>query len=216
MMTVVPEETTMILICDGCGDTAVSAAIVLPDAEVVWTLVSDHGWSGSPFATGPHRCPRCTPLPGHDGIPLGVDDLDAPAPAPAATAPRSASDALRAALDRAVERNGRLAVDLSGIGQIAASDLGLLVRARQDARQRGVVLCLVAPPVSCSPSCTPCAWTARSRSPTASPRPSGPRPGSSVDSASRSDDRASVPHGMPRPGRGLGWPPGEHAACRRR
>ncbi|RKN47839.1 STAS domain-containing protein [Micromonospora endolithica] len=142
-MTVVPEENTMILICDGCGDTAASAAVVLPDAEVVWTLVSDHGWSGSPFATGPHRCTRCTPLPGADGMPLGVDDLDGPDVV--GTAPRSASDALRDALARSVERDGRMAVDLTGVDQIATTDLGLLVRARQEARQRGVVLWLVAP-----------------------------------------------------------------------
>lgn len=62
-MTVVPDDEAMRLICDGCGETVAGPAPVLPDAEVVWMFVSDHGWSGSPFATGPHRCPRCDLAP---------------------------------------------------------------------------------------------------------------------------------------------------------
>ncbi|WP_434971562.1 STAS domain-containing protein [Micromonospora peucetia] len=61
-MTVVPDEHLMTLICDSCGETTTGTACVLPDAEVVWTLVAEHGWSGSAFATGPHRCPRCSLL----------------------------------------------------------------------------------------------------------------------------------------------------------
>lgn len=62
-MTVVPDDHLMTLICDTCGETVKATACVLPDAEVVWTLVSEQGWSGSPFATGPHRCPHCSLLP---------------------------------------------------------------------------------------------------------------------------------------------------------
>ncbi|NJP33603.1 STAS domain-containing protein [Micromonospora thermarum] len=148
-MTVVPDEHVMTLICDGCGDTAASTAVVLPDAEVVWTLVSEHGWTGSPFATGPHRCPRCTPLPTAGSAaagpyPLGIDDLDEIAgPVPAAAEPDT--DPLRAALAAAEEHDGRMTVDLSAVEHIDSTGLGLLVRARQEARQRGMVLCLRAP-----------------------------------------------------------------------
>ncbi len=147
-MTVVPDENTMTLICDGCGETAVSTAVVLPDAEVVWTLVSEHGWSGSPFATGPHRCPRCTPLPvtGRSAGPtsLGVDDLD-DVGAPTSRVGAPDTDRLRVALTKATEHDGQVVVDLSAVEHIDSVGLGLLVRARQEARQRGTELCLYAP-----------------------------------------------------------------------
>ncbi|MER7456809.1 STAS domain-containing protein [Micromonospora sp. NPDC126480] len=147
-MTVVPDDNMMTLICDGCGETAVSTAVVLPDAEVVWTLVSEHGWSGSPFATGPHRCPRCTPLPvtgrTAGASPLVVDDLDdVGEPVPHGGDPDA--DPLRIALAQATEQDGRVVVDLSAVEHIDSAGLGLLVRARQEARQRGAELCLYAP-----------------------------------------------------------------------
>lgn len=147
-MTVVPDDNMMTLICDGCGETAASTAVVLPDAEVVWTLVSEHGWSGSPFATGPHRCPRCTPLPAAGRAagahPLGVDDLD-DVGEPGPDSGMRDLDPLRAALAEATEHEGRIVVDLSAVEHIDSAGLGLLVRARQEARQRGAELCLHAP-----------------------------------------------------------------------
>lgn len=145
-MTVVPDDHLMTLICDTCGDTVTATACVLPDAEVVWTLVSEHGWTGSPFATGPHRCPRCTPLPtagkAAAGLHhLGIDDLDEiDDPVPVTAEP--GTDALRAALAEAEEHDGWVTVDLSAVAHIDSVGLGLLVRARQEARQRGLVLCL--------------------------------------------------------------------------
>ncbi|ABP55016.1 STAS domain-containing protein [Salinispora tropica] len=142
-MTVVPDDNMMTLICDGCGETAASTAVVLPDDEVVWTLVSEHGWSGSPFATGPHRCAGCTPSPpgrATPAQPLGVPDHSEVVEATAAT-----PDPLRTALDEAIEHEGRVVVDLSAVEQIDSVGLGLLVRARQEARQRGAELCLHAP-----------------------------------------------------------------------
>lgn len=62
-MTVVPDDEHVQLICDACGDTLTGTAPVLPDAEIVWLLLTEHGWVGSPIATGPHRCPRCEPVP---------------------------------------------------------------------------------------------------------------------------------------------------------
>ncbi|GIM84691.1 STAS domain-containing protein [Salinispora arenicola] len=144
-MTVLPDDNMMTLICDGCGETAASTAVVLPDEEVVWTLVSEHGWSGSPFATGPHRCPRCVPSPpGADrpiaAQPSAVNDHDEVVDESAA-----AVDPLRTALTEATEHEGRVVVDLSAVEQIDSVGLGLLVRARQEARQRGAELCLHAP-----------------------------------------------------------------------
>ncbi|MBQ1074483.1 STAS domain-containing protein [Micromonospora sp. C31] len=157
-MTVVPDEHRMTLICDSCGDTTTGTACVLPDAEVVWTLVAEHGWSGSPFATGPHRCPRCS-LPGlgiggdtaaQGGQPgggvLGVDHLDDVAVVAAAgDIDADTADELRAALRQAVDVCGHVVVDLTRVHLIDAGGLALLVRAHRDARERGVVLCLAAP-----------------------------------------------------------------------
>lgn len=153
-MTVVPDENLMTLICDACGDTVRATACVLPDAEVVWTLVSEHGWSGSPFATGPHRCPRCEPLPAdpadptggsHPGSVLGIDYLeDVPVMSVAGDIDLDGG-ALRAALRAAVEVPGHVVVDLTRVHLIDSTGLGLLVRAHRDARERGVVLCLAAP-----------------------------------------------------------------------
>ncbi|MFI7492327.1 STAS domain-containing protein [Micromonospora echinaurantiaca] len=154
-MTVVPDENLMTLICDACGDTVRATACVLPDAEVVWTLVSEHGWSGSPFATGPHRCPRCAPLPpdptdptdgGQPGEVLGIDYLeDVPVVSVAGDINLDGGDALRAALHGAVEVRGHVVVDLARVHLIDSTGLGLLVRAHRDARERGAVLCLAAP-----------------------------------------------------------------------
>ncbi|KAB1128905.1 STAS domain-containing protein [Micromonospora sp. AMSO12t] len=152
-MTVVPDEHLMTLICDSCGDTTTGTACVLPDAEVVWTLVAEHGWSGSPFATGPHRCPRCS-LPGlggggdatgQGGAP-GVDHLDDVAAVTAAgNVDVDTADELRAALRQAVDVGGHVVVDLTRVRLIDAGGLALLVRAHRDARERGAVLCLAAP-----------------------------------------------------------------------
>ncbi|SCF13019.1 anti-anti-sigma factor [Micromonospora coriariae] len=154
-MTVVPDDHLMTLICDTCGDSITSTACVLPDAEVVWTLVHEHGWSGSPFATGPHRCPHCSLLPvsgggqasydnhGPGGI-LGIDQLD-DVTVGTATGDVDGGDTMRAALRHATEMQGHVVVDLSRVHHIDSVGLGLLVRAHREARDRGVTLCLAAP-----------------------------------------------------------------------
>ncbi|GIJ23658.1 hypothetical protein Vlu01_42820 [Micromonospora lutea] len=147
-MTVVPDDNLMTLICDVCGETTTGSACVLPDAEVVWTLVSDHGWSGSPFATGPHRCPRCSALP--PGTPSPGDrDGDGAGGAEIATVPadlaQDTGDALRAALRGAFDVSGTVVVDLTRVQVIDSVGLGMLVRAHRDVRERGGRLCLAAP-----------------------------------------------------------------------
>jgi anti-anti-sigma factor len=156
-MTVVPDEHLMTLICDTCGETIRGTACVLPDAEVVWTLVAEHGWSGSPFATGPHRCPHCTLRPpsagghtscddhGPGGI-LGIDHLDGMTViAATGDIDLDTGDNLRTALRHVAEVGGHVVVDLSRVHIIDSTGLGLLVRAHRDARERGVTLCLAAP-----------------------------------------------------------------------
>ncbi|MEU8262578.1 STAS domain-containing protein [Micromonospora sp. NPDC048999] len=156
-MTVVPADHLMSLICDDCGDTITGTASVLPDAEVVWTLVFEHGWTGSPFAAGPHLCPRCSRQPEDDGDDgaggtrnpvrydaLGVDGPDGGGADPAAEHPEP-TEAVRRALAEAVTLDRQVLVDLAEVRTIDSTGLGLLVRAHQEARQDGKVLCLVAP-----------------------------------------------------------------------
>ncbi|PMR58241.1 anti-sigma factor antagonist [Verrucosispora sp. ts21] len=161
-MTVVPDDNLMTLICDTCGETTTGMACVLPDAEVVWTLVSDHGWSGSPFATGPHRCPRCSTLP--PGVTTngrtdrsGAGDSTAGGPGAGGQSHEvtvlssdtaigaESSEALRAALRAAASLAGTVVVDLARVQVIDSVGLGLLVRAHREVRERGERLCLAAP-----------------------------------------------------------------------
>ncbi|SCG64505.1 STAS domain-containing protein [Micromonospora coxensis] len=156
-MTVVPHDHLMTLICDSCGDTVTGPTCVLPDAEVVWTLVSEHGWSGSPFAVGPHRCPHCSlrpssgggqvPCEGHGpgGI-LGIDHLDdTTVVAATGDIDLDTGDTLRTALRHAADMGGHVVVDLTDVHVIDSTGLGLLVRAHREARDRGATLCLVRP-----------------------------------------------------------------------
>lgn len=155
-MTVVAYEQLVTLVCDTCSDTA-DVACALPDAQVVWPLVSEQGWSGSPFAAGPHRCPHCSALgpstggagvcEGHgpSGI-LGIDHVDGVTVVVAAgDVDLDTGDTLRSALAHAREMGGHVLVDLTRVHLIDSTGLGLLVRAHRDAVERGAVLCLAAP-----------------------------------------------------------------------
>jgi anti-anti-sigma factor len=148
-MTVVPAENLMSMICDGCGDTVTGVAHVLPDAEVVWTLVLDNGWTGSAFAAGPHHCPRCSlrdEFGGHESDlteGLGVDDLSAQEDHLAAEV--DPAEPVRRALSESLVVGSQVLVDLSEVTTIDSVGLGLLVRAHQEARREQRTLCLVAP-----------------------------------------------------------------------
>ncbi|MBW4701491.1 MULTISPECIES: STAS domain-containing protein [unclassified Micromonospora] len=157
-MTVVPDDPMMTLICDSCGTVATGPACVLPDAEVVWTFVAEQGWTGSPFATGPHRCPRCELVPEPAPVParaprrtdppgvLGVEHTDQVAIVTAAgDLDIATGDDLHGALSEAVDADRHVVVDLVRVHLIDSTALGVLVRARQDARQRGRRLSLAGP-----------------------------------------------------------------------
>ncbi|MEU4366613.1 STAS domain-containing protein [Micromonospora chersina] len=145
-MTVVPTEHLMSIICDGCGDTVTGVADVLPDAEVVWTLVFDNGWTGSAFACGPHHCPRCSVAADVRAAEqdltdnLGVDDLDEHA-----VMEVDYAEPVRRALAEALVLGPQVLVDLTECTTIDSEGLGLLVRAHQEARREERALCLVAP-----------------------------------------------------------------------
>ncbi|MGC4897082.1 STAS domain-containing protein [Micromonospora sp. DT31] len=143
-MTVVPSDHLMMLICDGCGDSVTGAGTTLPDAEVVWTLVFEHDWVGSPFASGPHHCPRCSVRAAIADDGLGIDDLEQVVGPPAARDVDPAEAVRRTLAERSVHGDREL-VDLSALEVIDSAGLGLLVRAHQDARRDGRRLCLVSP-----------------------------------------------------------------------
>jgi anti-anti-sigma regulatory factor len=144
-MTVIPDGELMTLICDGCAASLRAPSRALPDAEVVWTLVSEQGWSGSAFATGPHRCPRCSVSEpalggaGDAGTRTGRGDR------PAAPSDTPGGRAVQRALTGATVVGSYLVVDLGALPVIDPDGLGLLVRARGTARDRGLTLCLAAP-----------------------------------------------------------------------
>lgn len=174
-MTVVPglRADTVNLICDHCGYADEGIPAILPEPDVVWTVLGEHGWEGPPFAVGPHRCPGCTvaslvtPVDSGTGPGTPPDPGDSPV---AAACPEPGSwrvtveevadvrvltpggdidvlvaDILREALAAAVTGDRDVVLDLSRVGMIDSTGLGLLVRAHRDARQYGRTFCLVAP-----------------------------------------------------------------------
>ncbi|TDB98582.1 anti-sigma factor antagonist [Micromonospora fluostatini] len=159
-MTVVPglRPGTVQLICDGCGEIRTEVTSQLREPDVVWPVIAEYAWSGSAFATGPHRCPRCPTGPIDVPVvpPAGpvesaawhvaIDSLpDAVVVRPSGDIDLAVAEPLRAALAEAVAVGRPVVLDLSQVELIDSTGLGILVRAHNDARQRGLTLCLVAP-----------------------------------------------------------------------
>lgn len=158
-MTVVPRGTgTAVLICDRCGAED-STAAAGHDGDVVWPSVMGAGWTGSAFATGPHRCPPCgdavpepttpaqEPRPPIHGASYDVrshGDLDAVVLTPLVDIDAGFVETLREGLTSAMETSRHLVLDLHAVHLIDSAGLGLLVRTHQDAKHRGKSLCLVA------------------------------------------------------------------------
>ncbi|MEO3748529.1 STAS domain-containing protein [Plantactinospora sp. B5E13] len=61
-MTVVPgpDNQPPVLVCDHCGRTAPGQDGGNLDPRLVWPVLTEYGWAGSPFAAGPHECSSCT------------------------------------------------------------------------------------------------------------------------------------------------------------
>ncbi|WP_433533042.1 STAS domain-containing protein [Micromonospora sp. CA-263727] len=147
-MAVVLDDHLVTLTCDNCGDT-VAGPRAPSDGEVVWTLVSEHGWSGSPLAAGPHRCAHCTRLgPAAGGVPggiLGIEHLGGVTVVTVAgDVDLDTGDTLRMALRHAADMGGHVVVDLGRTDLIDSTALGLLVRAHRGAADRGALLCVAA------------------------------------------------------------------------
>ncbi|MEV4703180.1 STAS domain-containing protein [Actinoplanes sp. NPDC049316] len=152
-------DGTALLICDLCRgeDSAVDAT---RDGDLVWPVVTALGWTGSAFATGPHRCPPCSEESGPQQQATGGerpayhsasyqirtdDDVDVAAITPMADLDAGLADRLREDLMRAASGHRHVVVDLHAVRFIDPAALGLLVRARQEARQHGATFDLVAP-----------------------------------------------------------------------
>jgi anti-sigma B factor antagonist len=158
-MTAVPgtDAGTVTLICDRCGGSETTSEA--RDQDVVWPLLGALGWTGSPFATGNHHCPPCDvqPPPAADSGPVTSrphgasyelrvhDDLDTTVITALTDIDAEATGNLRQALQQAVRDHSHVLVDMRAAEVIDSSGLGMLVRARQDARQHGGTLALAAP-----------------------------------------------------------------------
>lgn len=158
-MTVVPGTSgTAVLICDRCGTQ--DHAAVATHSDVVWPLMADAGWTGSPFATGRHSCPRCgdvapepatpvrePPAPAHSAS-YGLhvhDHLDTVVVTPLVDIDADFAETLRDGLTAAVRTSRHVVLDLHAVHLIDSAGLGLLVRTHQEAKQRGGSFRLVAP-----------------------------------------------------------------------
>ena len=160
-MTVVPGDGgTATPICDLCGRED-WATEVHHDGDVVRPIVAGLGWSGSPFATGPHRCPRCSagdsapaaePVQREGRAPPGVSfdvqthaDNEAIIFTPLTDLETGLVERLRADLMKATATHRHVVVNLPAVRSIDSAGLGLLVRAHQDAKQHDATFSLAAP-----------------------------------------------------------------------
>lgn len=146
------------LICDQCGQQLPGISSSLRNWDVVWALVSKHGWVGSPLAIGPHQCPRCSG---------GEPAEPAPEPAQPPRDPRwhassrlergvalielhgdldvLVADNLRELLSAACQGDRHVVLDLADVRLIDSTALGILVRTHQVLKRDGRRLCLAAP-----------------------------------------------------------------------
>ncbi|MEV6489074.1 STAS domain-containing protein [Actinoplanes sp. NPDC051633] len=160
MTAVWRDAGTAVLICNQCGNEDGGTEISAKDGELVWPVVASLGWSGSPFATGTHRCPRCSrtasPAPEATSRPAAphqvsaIDrsvrrDLNAVVITPPGDLDAAAATALRDDLMDAAERGVHVVMDLHRVHVIDPAALGLLVRAHQRTKQQNGILALAAP-----------------------------------------------------------------------
>lgn len=150
-MTAIPgtHSSGIQLSCDGCGDVAMTDGGGLHDADLVYVAVTAIGWTGSPFARGPHRCPRCATAvpaqrrhairPAAPGAQFGQVTMRS---TPTAAVVHIAGDInaglaaeLGSALETAAASRPYVIVDLTDAGKIDSPGLGILVRARHAARR---------------------------------------------------------------------------------
>lgn len=154
-MTALPgnEPDTITVICDHCGHKHDGIESSIRYWDVVWALITKRGWSGTPAAIGPHRCPDCTDTvevaaasPLWHGRPLVARTTDGHLVVELhGDQDLLVVDQMRAALTTASEQGCHVLVDLADVRTIDAHALGLLVRAHQTTKTHGHRLCLIAP-----------------------------------------------------------------------
>ncbi|WP_238010681.1 STAS domain-containing protein [Dactylosporangium sp. AC04546] len=147
------------LVCDTCGQSVTGLGATMHNWDLVWSLFSRHGWTGTRLATGPHSCARCSRVPlaaaaaAVPAQPTGIlDALDERVSVRTArgvavvalTGDLTASvhDALQAALAEAGSVPPHLVIDLTRATSLDTSTLGELVAARHRAAQAGGHACL--------------------------------------------------------------------------
>ncbi|GGM30061.1 STAS domain-containing protein [Dactylosporangium sucinum] len=147
------------LVCDTCGQTVTGLGATMHNWDLVWSLFSRHGWTGTRLATGPHSCGRCSRVPlaaAGAAIPAqptgALDSFDdrvslrtergVAVLSLTGDLTASAHDALHAALAGAARRPPHLVIDLSGAESLDTSTLGVLVAARHRAARDGGHACL--------------------------------------------------------------------------
>jgi len=151
---------TATLICDQCGGEE-HASGVTNDSDLVWPFVSGLGWTGSPFATGTHRCPGCsissapqpvrvggTDIPRSSGASYDIRvarDLDAVVITPLGDMDADLVERLRDDVMRAAHAHAHVVADLHAVDFIDSAGLGLLVRCHQEAKQHQATFTLAAP-----------------------------------------------------------------------
>lgn len=163
-MTATANGTDLGLRCDSCGQTITGLGATMHNWDLVWSLFSRHGWTGTRLATGPHSCSRCSRVP---LAAMVTDDPPPPEEPPAddevALDPRvrcrimrgvpvveltgdldlDVAGALREALATAGRRPPHLVVDLSQAKTVDSIALAELVAARHRAAQAGGHTCVV-------------------------------------------------------------------------
>jgi anti-anti-sigma factor len=149
---------TVNLVCDTCGTNVAMDATALRDPDVVWPLLVEAGWTGSPFVTGMHHCPDCAtssrPAPDDQAIEppsgrrpeLRVEYLrDVVVVTPDSDIDASTADDVRGSLADALASGRHIVLDMRHVGTIDPTCLAVLVRAHSDAKHRHRVLSLAAP-----------------------------------------------------------------------
>ncbi|GAA0587466.1 hypothetical protein GCM10010172_85740 [Paractinoplanes ferrugineus] len=147
--------------CDECGATTAIDGGGLSDRGLVYVAVTAKGWTGGPYARGPHRCAGCA-APGGSGprrvprpraraaVGTAVSvAVTSPAAVVRATGDLDAAvvSTLRSSLESAVALRPHVIVDLTVVGEIdAVAVAATLAQARTAARRGDGELLLAAPP----------------------------------------------------------------------
>jgi anti-anti-sigma factor len=145
------------LVCDSCGHSLNGINSSMRDWHVVWALVSEQGWTGSPLSMGPCRCPECSPPPTLE------PDVNATRP-PIGTKPEifgtitiielygdldlAIGEDLHAFLSAAQRGCRGLVLDLTRITMVDPAGLAVLARTSQSISRLNGALCLVHPPTA--------------------------------------------------------------------